>query len=250
MCKPDRGYGRCDIDCASETRQQLRRPSRRMQSSTQVDAAPVKLVATGKAMQPSIFNVQVPVAERQRSVPDEHVLGRPVARVTGRGGAARADRPRRRRAFSGEERRHVDALVENGFVVDEPSARAAGARRVLLESPRGHRPAAGHGADHAAVQLRVRLLLPGRPRRLQQVRREDEPRNGGAGGRLDCAAARRGEAREVHADALRGRAAAEPAGRLLPGGAVPRDLRRSAASSRASASSPTGCFSRRRSSNG
>ena len=84
----------------------------------------------------------------------------------------------------------------------------------FIERARRHRPDAGDGAHHAAVQLRVRLLLPGRPRRLQQVRRQDDARDGGrrrrAGStkRLDEV-----QAGEVRAHALRRRAAAEPAGR-------------------------------------
>ena len=52
---------------------------------------------------------------------------------------------------------------------------------VLPRRARGRpRPAARHGADDAAVQLRLRLLHPGRPRRLQQDRREDVDGDGGA----------------------------------------------------------------------
>ena len=202
-------------------------------------------------MQPSMFNVQVPVRGPERSVPDEHLLRRAAAGLARRRRAARPHRPRRHRAFSDEERETIEALIENGFVVDSRETERRGARRVLHQPARGHRAAAGHGADHAAVQLRVRLLLPGRPRRLQQVRRRRcRSKRRAQVVALDRAAARRGPAREVRADALRRRAAAEPAGRLLPGRAVPRAVRRARRAAAASASSPTACCSRRRSSIG
>ena len=58
-----------------------------------------------------------------------------------------------------------------------PRIRAASHRAVLPRRPRRHRSAARHRAHDAAVQLRVRLLHPGRPRRLQQARREDVARH-------------------------------------------------------------------------
>ena len=122
-------------------------------------------------------------------------------------------------AFNDDERETLETLVENGFVVESRDDERAALDKYFRDAPRRHRTAARDGADHAAVQLRVRLLLPGRPRRLQQVRREDVARNGGEvvawiESRLD-------EVRpgEVRAHAVRRRAAAEPAGRVLPGGA-------------------------------
>ena len=58
-----------------------------------------------------------------------------------------------------------------------PRIGAAGARHVTSRVTERHVRAPRHGADDAAVQLRVRLLLPGRSRRLQQVRREDVARD-------------------------------------------------------------------------
>ena len=97
-----------------------------------------------------------------------------------------------------EEREALDLLARERL----PRRRAATpiARRSTSYFDRGqerHVGAARHGADDAAVQLRLRLLLPGRSRRLQQVRREDVARDGGARRRLDRARARPRAAREA-----------------------------------------------------
>ena len=95
--------------------------------------------------------------------------------------------------------------------------------------PRGARePGAAphHRAHHAAVQLRLRLLHPGGPRRLQQARREDVDRDRGPGRRLDRAAARRAPPGELRADVLRRRAPAQPAGDVLPRRADVEGVRR------------------------
>ena len=121
-------------------------------------------------MQPSMFNVQVPVAERDEvflmnTLTDAQFLVSPdVAGLLDR--VARGET-----AFNAEERETIDALVENGFVVDSRDTSERPLLAVLHQHARGHRAAAGHRAHHAAVQFRLRLLLPGRPRRLQQVRR-------------------------------------------------------------------------------
>ena len=133
-------------------------------------------------MQPSMFNLRVPLAERDevflmntltdaqlvvspdvaalldrvatstaatRSTSDERESARP---------AARERLPRRRTASTIAQR--------STAIFTSVKSDTVGAER--------------HGADDAAVQLRLRLLLPGRPRRLQQVRREDVARDGGA----------------------------------------------------------------------
>ena len=71
-------------------------------------------------MQPSMFNVQVPVAERNEvflmnTFSDAQLLVSPdVSGLLER--LARGDR-----AFSSEEQSAIDALAENGFVVESPA---------------------------------------------------------------------------------------------------------------------------------
>ena len=89
-------------------------------------------------------------------------------------------------------------LAEHGFIVDEPRRRA---RRPAATSSarcaRAREQLQHHGADHAAVQLRLRLLHPGGSRRLQQdtPRRCRSRRRRGVGDwveqRLDALAPRR-----------------------------------------------------------
>ena len=70
-------------------------------------------------MQPSIFNLQVPVAERgevflMNTLTDAQLLVSPDV-------AGLLDRVSRgETTFNAEEREAIDALVENGFVVREP----------------------------------------------------------------------------------------------------------------------------------
>ena len=128
-------------------------------------------------------------------------------RVDGRDDAATLDRRRARRA-----RR---CCGENGFLVPDREHRAARARRRTSRAIKSDTVrAARHGADDAAVQLRVRLLLPGRSRRLQQVRREDVARDGARASATGSSASSIAcSPEQLHADVLRRRAAAQPAGR-------------------------------------
>ena len=166
-------------------------------------------------MQPSMFNVRVPLEDQNEVflmntfTDAQLIVSSDVAALLDRveqgvhrldqrraGGAGHAGGARLRRR--------------------EPRDRSGQPAAVLPRGAREPRAAAHHRADHAAVQLRLRLLHPGRPRRLQQARREDVARDRGAGRRLDRAAARRAAARELRADVLRRRAAAQPAGDVLP----------------------------------
>ena len=128
----------------------------------------------------------------RRRVPDEHADRRAARRVAGRRGAARSrrrDALATRRSARGARR----ARPARGERVPRRRTARPSAGRSTSTSRRSRRDtlrAERHGAHDAAVQLRVRLLLPGRPRRLQQVRREDVARDGGARRRLDRARAR------------------------------------------------------------
>ena len=129
--------------------------------------------------------------------------------------------------LSGEERDAVALLEENGFLVSDRAAERRSLEQFFQVSKSQHRRTARHGADHSAVQLRLRLLLPGRSRRLQQVRGEDVARDGPSGRRLDRAGTGSRPARQAHPDVLRRRAAAESAGRCMrsPSGWPPRPER-------------------------
>ena len=101
-----------------------------------------------------------------------------------------------RRARPATSARRSRLLRENGFLVAGSRRRIGGRSTATSRRHERHLRAARHGPDHAPVQLRVRLLLPGRSRRLQQVRREDVARDRGARRRLDRARARSRAARE------------------------------------------------------
>ena len=133
----------------------------------------------GVRMQPSMFNVRVPLDRARRRVPDEHAYRRAAGRVAAMSprcsiGSARGDAG----TSTAKSATRSTRCVENGFLVEEPRARSPRrSNEYLHRRQERHRAAARHGADDAAVQLRLRLLLPGRPRRLQQVRREDVARD-------------------------------------------------------------------------
>ena len=74
----------------------------------------------------------------------------------------------------------IDSCVEHGFIVETATRSAQALEAFFRDVRESTEPAAGHGPDDAAVQLRLRLLHPGRPRRLQQARREDVAGDGGA----------------------------------------------------------------------
>ena len=173
-------------------------------------------------MQPSMFNVRVPL---------DGVAGRDdvflmntftdAQLIVSRDVVGLLDRiPVKPGRLTTPEREALATLAEHGFIVPEPRHRAPAGGAVLPRRPREHRAAARHGADDAAVQLRLRLLPPGRSRRVQQERGQDVDRDRGAGRRVVGAAPRRGQAGELRADLLRRRAAAQPAGDLPPGRAA------------------------------
>ena len=168
-------------------------------------------------MQPSMFNVRVPLEDQNEvflmntftdaqlivSSDVAALLDRTRAREAGRLDAATSATPSARSPSTASSSRAATPI-------------ATDLTALLPRGAREHRAAAHDGADHAAVQLRLRLLHPGGSRRLQQARREDVARDRGAGRRLGRAAARRAAPRELRADVLRRRAAAEPAGDVLP----------------------------------
>ena len=92
-------------------------------------------------MQPSMFNVRVPLADRGRGVPDEHLHRRAADRVaaTWRTLLDRARAPAMRPARTSEERDAIATLAENGFIVESRDADRGNLERLL---PRGPRAAA------------------------------------------------------------------------------------------------------------
>ena len=120
-------------------------------------------------------------ARRQgRSVPDEHVDRRTADCVVGRGRSPRWPDVRRLDDRMGHRGRTGG---DRGVAGERLPRRQSGggstiARRLFLQPEDRHVGAARHGIDDAAVQFRVRLLLPGRSRRPQQVRRQDVARHG------------------------------------------------------------------------
>ena len=130
--------------------------------------------AAGRAMKPSAFNVRVPLAGGEvflmNTLTDaQAVVSSDVVALLDRldaGGAADAvpEPGRARNARDAGKRR----------VPRPPSRiRARGAGVVLRDVPRGHVPVAHHDPHHPSVQLRLRLLLPGRARRFRRAGRED-----------------------------------------------------------------------------
>src|SRR6185295_17964610 len=122
----------------------------------------------GALMQASMFNVRVPLDSAATGgdvflmntfTDAQLIVSRDVAalldRVGGEGDLA---------AFSGGEREAGRA----GLPRPRPPIGAAGPRALLPRRPGKPRPARRHRADDVAVQFRVRLLLSGRSRRLQQ----------------------------------------------------------------------------------
>ena len=148
----------------------------------------------GVRMQASMFNVRVPLDDRNEVflmntfTDAQLIVSRDVVDLLDRRRGLRAGAPT-------TSARRSTQLAENGFVVTDRATERDDLQDLLPRGARGHRHAEGHGADDAAVQLRVRLLHPGRPRRLQQDRREDVDGDGGAARRLDGVAARRDRAR-------------------------------------------------------
>ena len=101
---------------------------------------------TGRgAMQPSIFNLRVPIAGTRRRVSDEHAERRAAARVLGRRGAARS--PRLRQPRTTRERERFDLLTRERVLRPEPRGRPRGPRRLLP-----------HASSTASSELHITLL--------------------------------------------------------------------------------------------
>ena len=125
-------------------------------------------------MQPSIFNVRVPLADRDEVflmntfTDAQLIVSREVSDLL--------DRHRPRRVHSGRQRPEREAfttLAENGFIVESRATDHKNIEDFFNEFRVRTGSAARHRADDAAVQLRVRLLHPGRSRRVQQDRGQD-----------------------------------------------------------------------------
>ena len=138
-------------------------------------------------MQPSMFNVRVPLEDRRRRVPDEHVHGRAVdrRRATWRPCSTASVRSPASAALDDEEREALSTLAEHGFIVDDREADRRNIEDFFRDVRESTRPAPRDRAHDAAVQFRLRLLHPGGSRRLQQARREDVARDRRARRRLD-----------------------------------------------------------------
>ena len=106
-------------------------------------AGPVRPV-TGVRMQPSMFNVRVPLDGSERRVPDEHVHRRAADRQPRRSRSARSARARRRRGARARRGRTRDDRAARRARLHRRDARrrAARAAEVLPRGPREHRHAA------------------------------------------------------------------------------------------------------------
>ena len=129
-------------------------------------------------MQPSIFNLRVPIAGKDdvflmNTLTDAQLLvSSDVAALLDRHDFDN---------LNDTERGAFDLLNENGFFVSSHEADRKALDSYFHSVKHGTLGSPYHGPDHAAVQLRLRLLLPGRSRRLQSVRRQDDARDLGAG---------------------------------------------------------------------
>ena len=131
-------------------------------------------------MQPSIFNVRVPLADRDdvflmNTFTDAQlIVSREVSDLLDRLG---------RDGFTPDvatSAKRFTTLAENGFIVESRDADQQNIENFFNEFRDRTGSAARDGADDAAVQLRVRLLHPGRSRRVQQDRGEDVDGHRGA----------------------------------------------------------------------
>ena len=132
-------------------------------------------------MQPSMFNVRVPLEDQDEVflmntfTDAQLIVSRDVAALLDRVEASV------HRAGPATSRRRWRTLAEHGFLVESREMDRENLREFFHERAREPGAAPDHRAHHAAVQLRLRLLHPGGPRRLQQARREDVARDRGAG---------------------------------------------------------------------
>ena len=180
-------------------------------------------------MQQSMFNLRVPLPERgevflMNTLTDAQLIVSDGDRRAARSSCRTIPASLAPERLDSDDARSAGDADRARVHRAEPRDRHRGAEQVLHGLPRRHRADARDGADDAAVQLRVRLLLPGRPRRLQQARRSDVARRQRAAGGVDRAAPRRAEAEAADAHVLRRRAAAQYAGRVRPGRAGVRGV--------------------------
>ena len=124
-------------------------------------------------MQPSMFNVRVPLDGSRRRVPDEHVHRRAADRLAATSSSCSIASDAASRRSPTTSARRSSTLARERLRRRRAATRSAQQLDEFFRDVREDTDAAArHGADDAAVQLRLRLLLPGRPRRLQQ----DAPR--------------------------------------------------------------------------
>ena len=170
-------------------------------------------------MQASMFNVRVPLDQAGQGddvflmntfTDAQLIVSRDVAALLDRLGSDAV-------TLKPEEREALATLSEQGFIVDD------------RESERRHIEQFFRDFRESTDQLRVTVLttlqcnfacdycFQGDHGDYNKIRREDDAGDGRARGRVDGGAARRAEAGELRADALWRRAAAQPAGGVLPG---------------------------------
>ena len=183
-------------------------------------------------MQPSMFNLRVPLPAR-----DEVFLMNTLTDaqlVVSSDVAALLDRVARRESSATldarERARRSTCCVENGFLVESRERRSRGARQLPRRASRA-----------TPTELNITVLttlqcnfacdycFQGDHGDYNKFADKMSLETAGARRRLDRARARSRPPREVRADVLRRRAAAEPAGDVLPRrAAVARDRRRAA----------------------
>ena len=196
-------------------------------------------------MQPSMFNLRVPLAGARRSVSDEHADRRAAAwcRATSPPcSTARRDQSIGRRTPSDEERDALELLADNGFLVDEPRRRSPERSMRYLAAVKSDTSELNvtllttlqcnfacdycFQGDHGDYNMHAdKMSLETAERVADWIERE-----------LDRVAPG-----ETRADVLRRRAAAQPAGDVHARRAGCGTRRRRAASRSSSTSSPTAC---------
>ena len=195
-------------------------------------------------MQPSMFNVRVPLEQTADDVflmntfTDAQLLVSPdVAELLDRVGGDDADRS------TDDEREALDTLDRERLPRQRPRRRAADARAVLPRRAR-ETPTQLHVTVLTTLQCNFACdyCFQGDHGDYNKFADEDDARDGGAGRRLDrSASSTRVRPEKLRADVLRRRAAAEPAGVYY---LAERLWQRDAGARRArcsSTSSPTAC---------